>query len=336
LFDKVIALANEKKIARVKQNVRISTPNAEPTASVDEVTKNVVKLDLNQNPVPQKLTSPVEAATESQKNEPTGLVQKTSQDPKVQQDDQKSRTPIQRTNRNQVSKAFEQKQQIDPKNKDSDPETRAAKKALTSSKNNESEIEDTYQEGLLALQNDDWPRAVLAFEKIHAINPEYKDVQNKLADAQFNLTKSNLTQNHAIETEEPNILLMVGFAFSIIFLPMLGVLIFSPTRRARLYLLQRKYEKAANIYEKLLSKNPGRFRLYTRLADIYLHENRHDEKALQVYKTIIRLNLMTKNNEKVKAILAHYYLTQGGSDKETRDTIAKELDAELRQSRSEK
>lgn len=313
LFDKAIALANEKKIVQEKQN---SNLNAEHTARVNQVAKEAVRLDLVQKPVPQRLISPEEAATLSQRNEPNRLVEKTLQKQKVPQDDEKSRTPIQRTNRNQASKAFEKKQQIDRKSKDSGPKIQTTKKALTSPKNDESEIEETYQKGLFALQNGDWPRAVLAFEKIHSINPKYKDIQNKLADAHFNLTKSNLIQNRAIETEDPNILLMVGFVFSMIFIPMLGILIFSPTRRARLYLLQRKYEKAANIYEKLLAKNPGRFRLYPRLADIYLHENRQDEKALQIYKTIIRLNLMTKNNEKIKAILARYYLTQGRSDNE--------------------
>ncbi|MFQ6114971.1 MAG: tetratricopeptide repeat protein, partial [bacterium] len=180
-----------------------------------------------------------------------------------------------------------------------------------------------------ALQNGDWHRAVLAFEKVQLLDPHYKDIQNKIADARFHLNRTNLSQIPSGERKSPNTVLMIGLTISGLVLPLVGILVFSPTTRARLYLLSGKNNRAAYIYERLLSKSPGRVKLYPLLADIYLLENRRDERALKVFEMVLRLNLTAKNKPEINSIVANHYLSEGRTDAHAIQIMERELNAKI-------
>ncbi|NIV97462.1 tetratricopeptide repeat protein, partial [candidate division KSB1 bacterium] len=164
---------------------------------------------------------------------------------------------------NQARSTFEKVKAIDPNYDDVSTKIETIRNA----KNNDSthareDIESLYQNGLFALQNGDWIQAVLEFEKVHMMDPHYKDLQNKLADARFNLKKHNTTMVETDESESDS-LLILGTAVSLILIPLFGILMVSPATRARLYLLQGKHGKAAELYEKLLEKNRGKIKYYS-------------------------------------------------------------------------
>ncbi|MFQ5822674.1 MAG: tetratricopeptide repeat protein [bacterium] len=231
---------------------------------------------------------------------------------------------------------FEKLKKLDANYSNLENQIQSVKKALEKAKNNnDSAIEKFYQEGLFALQNGDWLQAVIAFEKVQLLNPEYKNIQNNMADARFNLTKSNLSQIQPVRHKSSNTILMIGFTISAFVLPIFGVLVFSPTTRARLYLLQGKYDKAAYIFEKMLIKNSGRIKLYPLLANIYLLENRRDDRALKVFEMILRLNLYTKKKEEINSIMANHYLTQGRTDANAIKILERELSAKLKNLQSD-
>lgn len=188
-----------------------------------------------------------------------------------------------------------------------------------------------YEEGELAMQNGEWQQAVQAFEKIQSIEPGYRDVRNKLADARFNLNK----KKHAEPAAQPQPMFAVHFmttaaVMAALALAIIAFFAFSPVIRARIHLLRGQYDRAAAIYEKILTKKPGKIKLYSTLANIYLLENRRDERALKVFETIIRLNILTNKREEINSILANHYLNLGRTDMSAIKILEKELDTKMR------
>ncbi|MFQ5637577.1 MAG: tetratricopeptide repeat protein [bacterium] len=95
----------------------------------------------------------------------------------------------------------------------------------------------------------------------------------------------------------------------IVFLAALSGMLFAfPISRAKMYLLLRKQNKAAEVYQRLLIKNPGKLWLYPVLAQIYDREGRTDEHAIKVYKMIQHLSLNGQDN--LKAAIAYKYLRE--------------------------
>ena len=76
--------------------------------------------------------------------------------------------------------------------------------------------------------------------------------------------------------------------------------------RARLYMLRGNYAAAALIYENALTKNPGKLKLYPKLAHIYLLSGRNDETAIKVFKTVLKLNLETNERNEMHTIVRNY------------------------------
>lgn len=194
----------------------------------------------------------------------------------------------------------------------------------------ETTTDSLYQAGLFALQNGDWLQAISALEKVSALDPEFKDVQNKLADAQFNFNKNELaaSQKKADPASFSSWMSISAF-FIILFSLISGGLIFSPTIRARLYLMQGKYNQAALLYERILNKNPEKLKLYPQLANIYLLENRKDEKAIKVFELILKLNLFTQKKKEINSIVAGHYLAQNRTDIDAIKIMERELDSRI-------
>ncbi len=191
------------------------------------------------------------------------------------------------------------------------------------------DIETLYQKGLFALHNGDWQQAVSAFEKIQLLDTEYKDLRNNLADARFNLIKSQIVKNQKSSSNGNSTFLVVGSTISVIFLPILGLLILSPVTRAKILFLQGKYDRAATIYEKKLLKNPGTIKLYALLANIYLLTNRSDAKALKVFEMILKLNIFTDRRNEINSIMAKQSQIQGRTDANAIQIMERELDTKM-------
>ncbi|MDQ7054504.1 MAG: hypothetical protein Q9P14_17060 [candidate division KSB1 bacterium] len=83
---------------------------------------------------------------------------------------------------------------------------------------------------------------------------------------------------------------------------------FSPLTRARLYTIMGRPLAAARVYERRLEKNPRRLNVYPLLASIYLMLNRQDEKALQVYKKVIQLDLPSPHLSQMNSIITNRFL----------------------------
>lgn len=91
-----------------------------------------------------------------------------------------------------------------------------------------------------------------------------------------------------------------------------GFFAFLPTTRALWHRYRRNYAAAAEIYERLLARQPERLQLYTALAEIYLLLPRNDAQALQVFHKVLRFNLHSPCREEMEEILAQKCLETDG------------------------
>lgn len=182
-----------------------------------------------------------------------------------------------------------------------------------------------------AMANEDWGRAVLLLEKLRQAAPHDPELQAMLAQARINLTlaASELPSVNAAGGLG-NAFLIGGVVTGLILLPLLGFIMFSSEARARLYLLRGNYDAAAGVYEKLLLDKPNRVSLYPALASIYLLAGRRDEAAMNIYKTVLQLNLATRNREEISTIVAQAYLSQGVRDTQAIKILEEALRAEVR------
>ncbi len=108
----------------------------------------------------------------------------------------------------------------------------------------------------------------------------------------------------------------------------LGFIVFSPTARARWHLFRCNYTTAAEIYERLLARHPGRLKLYCILAEIYLLLPRNDAQALKVFKKVMQFNLDTPNREEIDTIVVQSYLKNDSADAEAVTVLENALRAE--------
>ncbi|MDZ7267948.1 MAG: tetratricopeptide repeat protein [candidate division KSB1 bacterium] len=238
-------------------------------------------------------------------------------------------------------RVLQQGAQLDPTFKDINALLAEARRQLQQARETQapqSLSEDTrvwhdslYAAARTAMANEDWGRAILLLEKLRQAAPDDPELAALLAQARVNLT--------LVASELPSVnvagglgsaLFIGGAVTGLILLPLLGFVVFSPEARARFYLLQGKYDAAARIYEKLLQDKPNRVRFYPTLASIYLLAGRRDETALEVYKTVLQLNLTTRNREEINAIVAQAYLSQGVSDTQAIKILEEALRAEVR------
>jgi len=202
-----------------------------------------------------------------------------------------------------------------------------------------------YADGVAAMNQNDLGGALAAFEKVKRLNPNYRDLptllgvverelqnQSNAATANFNpaaMSASNpngpANPLNAESASNPaaagsggsdlRVFYLAGAFAAVIVLPLLGVMVFSSTGRARLYLFLGNYAATMRIYENMLTRHPERARLnptvINTLATYYLLERRMDERALDVYQQVQRLNLPTTHRDEINAILQQQYLTAG-------------------------
>ena len=191
-----------------------------------------------------------------------------------------------------------------------------------------------YTEGVEELAKGEWLNAVIAFEKAKSLDPEFQDVSEKLAEAKAALAKGDIQATQTTSPNKNGPWATFGWILAIIVLPVVGVVLVSPGMRARFYMLQGNYQRAIAIFEKQLTRNPGRVKIYLDLAQAYLLENRKDEKAVQAFEMVLRLNLRTRQKDEIVTIVANHYLREGRTDPEALKLMEKALGSELNKSGS--
>lgn len=199
--------------------------------------------------------------------------------------------------------------------------------------NNEATLQDSlYQAGVRAYDESEWVQAVVNFEKLQLIAPNDNEVKSRLALAWEKLlhTPPSTAKQDTRERRLP-----VGMALaSIIAVSLVCFIGLRPTARARFELWRGHEQVAAAIYEKLLTQNPQRVKLYAPLSDIYLRLGRNDERALKVYKSVVHFNLATTRREEINGMVAQKYLTEGRMDTDAIEVLEGALQSEMRKQKS--
>ncbi len=132
-------------------------------------------------------------------------------------------------------------------------------------------------------------------------------------------------------------LYLLGVLMALLGLVMLALIAFSARFRARICIWRDDYDTAVRIYERELERHPQKIKLNSALADLYLLLGRHDDMAMHVYKTVLRLNLKTAYREKINGIVAQQLLAEGRTDADAIEILEKELNSELlRKNKTEK
>lgn len=191
-------------------------------------------------------------------------------------------------------------------------------------------LDSLYQEAVTAGARGDWIQAIVNFEKVQLLQANYRDVVARLAQARANATRVVKSGNNAAAPAASTVPFYVGGTFALIAGPLLGLLLFSPAARARLHLIRGDYTAAVQIYESLVTRHPARVKLYPVLANLYLLQGRRDENAMKIFRSILQLNLVTKDHDEINNIVAQNYLTEGRTDSDAIAVLESALKAEQR------
>lgn len=200
----------------------------------------------------------------------------------------------------------------------------------------EEKLDSLYTEALILMDGKDWIQAIVYLEKLRLIKADYRDVDNLLVEARANLSKNNALQiSQPAIVSDSSLLLIGGGLIALVFLPFIGVVLFSPMARARLYLLRANYTAAALIYENALMKNPGKLKLYPKLAHIYLLSGRNDENAINLFKTVLKLNIDTNERNEMNSIVRNY-LKAGNTEEDAIAVLERALRTEQEKQASDR
>jgi tetratricopeptide (TPR) repeat protein len=204
-------------------------------------------------------------------------------------------------------------------------------------------VDSLYQAALAAMEKADWRQAAFNLEKIRLLQPDYRDVIDLLARVRVNLITAEKAEVEAGAQKSSGSNVFVGGAIAtigafvaLIVLPFIGVVLISPTIRARYHIFRGDYTAAAHIYEKLLVRRPHRKKLFSTLAGLYLRLERRDEAALKVYERVLQLNLAGRHRDEINSIVSHNYLAKGRTDPNVIDVLEDALKAERQKQKSGK
>ncbi|MGH7494511.1 MAG: tetratricopeptide repeat protein [bacterium] len=198
------------------------------------------------------------------------------------------------------------------------------------------DLDSLYQQAVAAVDQQDWMAAVLAFEKLQILHPNYRDVARHLgaARARLNAAVKPIPAAPMAAHESTNgergatIWPWAGGVALLFVVPLLGAVMLSPNLRARYQMFRGNYSGAMQIYEHQLARHPERTRLYPPLASLYLLLGRKDERALKVFKTVLQLNLPVPNRDEINGIVAQQFLTEGRTDSDAIEVLENALRSE--------
>ncbi|MGH7494185.1 MAG: tetratricopeptide repeat protein [bacterium] len=181
-----------------------------------------------------------------------------------------------------------------------------------------------------ALAHEDWFRALAVLGHLEKLEPDNHEVKRRLKEARAQMQIAQLGVSHVeVEGTGKRFLLVAGALAAVFGLPMAAAFAFSSTNRARFHLMRGNFKRAAQLYENLLLRRPDRISIYPRLAQLYLLLGRHDEAALRVFNTIVRLNLPMPQRQSINDVLASSYLRHRRVDQEAIEVLETPLREEL-------
>jgi tetratricopeptide (TPR) repeat protein len=193
------------------------------------------------------------------------------------------------------------------------------------------QVDSLYQQALTAAGGKDWLQAVIALEKLQLLQPNHRNAVALLAEARARLSggDSRVVAEKASGSSRFD---AAGLIMAVVMLPLIGIIAFSKSTRARLHLLRGNLTAAAQLYEQILARHPERVKLYPILANLYLLIQRHDEQAMKIYKAVLNLNIATQRRDEINALVAQKYLTEGRTDSDAIEVLENALKSErLRQ-----
>jgi len=197
--------------------------------------------------------------------------------------------------------------------------------------------DELYEKGIHYLQEENFLEAIIAFEKVTLIDPDYKNVRALLAEAKGKLNSKTLPTANKVQSSSSfslgYVVLGVGAFISLVFFIVIWL---KPIFLADFYYKQKRWDKAALIYEKIWNKNHSNADVCLKLAQIYHQQKREDKSAIQVYENIIRMDLDTPIKGDISTIVAYHYLSEGNPDNEKIEILEKVLNNEINRIKSTK
>lgn len=148
-----------------------------------------------------------------------------------------------------------------------------------------------YEQAEAQVARRDWPAAKIILERLLAQAPAYRHAPDLLQIVEKNLSGKQRGWIGSLGIASCMVLLVVGIAYMVV------------PWRARLFVLLGQGERAIALYERMKQKNPGNRQVYRRLGALYLRYNRHDENALELFKTIKKLNLRVPYRAQLEVVL---------------------------------
>jgi tetratricopeptide (TPR) repeat protein len=192
------------------------------------------------------------------------------------------------------------------------------------------QLDSLHQAALSDQVKGEWAQAVATLEKIQALQADYRDVAGRLAQARekLNATASSVAAAPTPAAGRSSSWYVAGVLMAAIGLPLLGLIMLSPSVRARYHVMRSDYAAAVTIYERVLARHPRQTKLYPVLANLYLLLNRHDEQAMKIYKMVLQLNVPTRNREQINSIVAQNFLNEGRTDSDAIEVLENKLKTE--------
>jgi len=181
-----------------------------------------------------------------------------------------------------------------------------------------------------------YQEAITNLKKANSLVPdESRRVLISALEAKLAQKSQQQKYSSAVNVTPKHFYIAGSLAISLAILTVVAVTV-SPMARARAYLLVGKPLAAAKIYERLIEKDPVRLNVYPLLANIYLMLNRRDEKAIQVYKKVLKLNLPASNLSQMNSIVTNHYISdpQASHEDETVQLLKRALHEERKKGKA--
>lgn len=198
--------------------------------------------------------------------------------------------------------------------------------------------ESLYTQGLAYVNQDNWLEARVAFEKIIVVDSNYKNVRSLLNESKAKLGNQTAAASEINANPLVSKSLIYGLLILLIILALggFGVFFFKPELLADFYYKRGNLERAAIVFEKILSKRRDNVHATRILALIYFHQKREDAQAIRVYENVISMDLDMPIKSDISTILAYHYLSNGDTDSQKVEILEKVLNQEINKIKSTK
>ncbi len=191
---------------------------------------------------------------------------------------------------------------------------------------NSAPLDSLYRQGMVAFEQQDWLRALIKFERVQQVQPNYREVGKMVELSRAKLLKQAKGDDPGIAIGNNAIVAVV------VGISLLGLFCWLPANRARLHRLFGNYAGAAMIYEGLVVRKPSRMKLYPPLAEAYLRLNRRDATAIRIYKRVLELNLPTSLRAELHNIVTGFNLEETQTKWHVNQVLDSRLEKKLTQS----